>query len=47
MTSTAQVATGTVIAKHKPFWQHLYFQVLAAIVIGVLLGHSTRPRARR
>ena len=39
MTSTAHVATGTVLAKHKPFWQHLYFQVVTAIIIGVLLGH--------
>ena len=39
MTSTAHVATGTVLAKHKPFWQHLYFQVITAIIIGVLLGH--------
>src|SRR3954454_1874553 len=24
---------------HKPFWTHLYFQVLTAIAIGVLLGY--------
>ena len=24
---------------HKPFYNSLYFQVIAAIVIGVLLGH--------
>src|SRR5438067_10798299 len=24
---------------HKPFWMHLYFQVLTAIAIGVLLGY--------
>ena len=26
-------------SKHKPFYAHLYFQVLLAILIGVLLGH--------
>jgi aerobic C4-dicarboxylate transport protein len=26
-------------SEHKPFYGHLYFQVLVAIVIGVLLGH--------
>src|SRR5260370_32810933 len=25
--------------QHKPFYAHLYFQVLLAILIGVLLGH--------
>src|SRR4051794_10523261 len=24
---------------HKPFWTHLYFQVLTAIAIGILLGY--------
>jgi aerobic C4-dicarboxylate transport protein len=26
-------------AEHKPFYKHLYFQVLVAIVIGVLIGY--------
>ena len=26
-------------ASHKKFYQHLYFQVLCAIVLGVLLGY--------
>src|SRR5258707_961443 len=26
-------------SKHKPFYAHLYFQVLLAILIGILLGH--------
>src|SRR6267143_920539 len=26
-------------SEHKPFYAHLYFQVLLAILIGVLLGH--------
>jgi aerobic C4-dicarboxylate transport protein len=26
-------------SRHKPFYAHLYFQVLLAIMIGVLLGH--------
>ena len=32
---------------HRPFWRHLYVQVLIAIVIGALLGHfypSSAPR---
>src|SRR5713226_4783782 len=29
----------TVAASHKPFYTHLYAQVLTAIVLGVLLGH--------
>ena len=36
--STATAATGTP-ARHKPIYTHLYFQVLTAIVLGVLLGH--------
>jgi aerobic C4-dicarboxylate transport protein len=35
--STAPVTA--VPAPHKPMYTHLYFQVLTAIVIGVLLGH--------
>src|ERR1700704_4120282 len=27
------------ISKDKPFYAHLYFQVILAILIGVLLGH--------
>ena len=27
---------------HKPFYTHLYVQVLTAIVLGVLLGHLDR-----
>src|ERR1044072_5649568 len=30
---------GTAPPPHKPFYTHLYVQVLTAIVIGVLLGH--------
>jgi aerobic C4-dicarboxylate transport protein len=26
-------------SEHKPIYRHLYFQVLVAISIGVLLGH--------
>ncbi|MCP8941030.1 dicarboxylate/amino acid:cation symporter [Alsobacter sp. SYSU M60028] len=38
MTSTSEVAA-PVRAGRKPIWTHLYFQVLTAIVIGILLGH--------
>jgi aerobic C4-dicarboxylate transport protein len=31
--------TAAVAAGHKPFYSHLYVQVLTAIVLGVLLGH--------
>jgi len=31
--------TATAAAPRKPFYTHLYAQVLTAIVIGVLLGH--------
>ena len=34
---TARSATAEI--PHKPFYTHLYVQVLTAIVIGVLLGH--------
>ena len=30
-------------SKHKPLYTHLYFQVLVAIALGVLLGLSSRP----
>lgn len=36
-----------VAAARKPLYRSLYFQVICAIVIGVLLGHSTRPPAKR
>jgi len=36
--STATVSTGTP-ARRKPIYTHLYFQVLTAIILGVLLGH--------
>jgi aerobic C4-dicarboxylate transport protein len=32
-------ATVEVPAKHKPLYSHLYFQVLVAIALGVLVGH--------
>ena len=31
---------------HKPFYTHLYVQVLTAIVIGALLGHFYPHMAR-
>src|SRR5262245_34632103 len=34
---TARLTTADI--PHKPFYTHLYVQVLTAIVIGVLLGH--------
>jgi aerobic C4-dicarboxylate transport protein len=34
-----QSATAEVPTQHKPFFKSLYFQVLTAIVAGVLLGH--------
>ena len=34
-----QSATTAVSVHHKPFFKSLYFQVLTAIVLGVLLGH--------
>jgi aerobic C4-dicarboxylate transport protein len=33
------MATADISAHHKPWYQHLYAQVLIAIVLGVLLGH--------
>jgi aerobic C4-dicarboxylate transport protein len=35
----AQTATTALSVHHKPFFKSLYFQVLTAIVLGVLLGH--------
>ena len=32
-------AASAATAPHKKIYHHLYFQVLCAIVIGVLLGH--------
>ena len=32
-------AATTAPASHKPFYKHLYAQVLTAIVLGILLGH--------
>jgi aerobic C4-dicarboxylate transport protein len=37
-TMTAATAT-TAAVPHRPIYKHLYFQVLTAIVLGVLLGH--------
>src|SRR5438552_5149232 len=34
-----QTATAELTTHHRPFYKHLYFQVLTAIVLGVLLGH--------
>src|SRR5436189_6265423 len=34
-----QAAATAVPVRHKPFFKSLYFQVLTAIAIGVLLGH--------
>jgi len=33
------IATTATAQPHKPIYTHLYFQVLTAIVIGILLGH--------
>ena len=35
----AAAATADTIPRHKPFFRSLYFQVLLAILAGVLLGH--------
>src|SRR3989442_13967818 len=35
----AQTATTALSVHHKPFFKSLYFQVLTAIVFGVLLGY--------
>src|SRR2546429_6667748 len=34
-----QTPTAELTTHHKPFFKSLYFQVLTAIVLGVLLGH--------
>jgi hypothetical protein len=34
-----QTATAELTTHHRPFFKSLYFQVLTAIVLGVLLGH--------
>jgi aerobic C4-dicarboxylate transport protein len=34
-----QSATTALSVHHRPFFKSLYFQVLTAIVLGVLLGH--------
>jgi aerobic C4-dicarboxylate transport protein len=33
------MASATPAAGKRPFYQSLYFQVITAIVIGILLGH--------
>src|SRR5262245_36966881 len=35
----AHATTADPVPKHKPFFKSLYFQVLTAIMAGVLLGH--------
>src|SRR4249919_3448957 len=35
----AQATSAAPIPQHKPFFKSLYFQVLTAILAGVLLGH--------
>src|SRR3954471_17681360 len=35
----ASMATKAGTVAHRPWWRHLYVQVLIAIVIGALLGH--------
>src|SRR4051794_11803522 len=41
--TTASVIVGVIVVQtrsgHKPLYKHLYFQVLVAIAIGVILGH--------
>ena len=39
MTATTAGGPGTAAQPHKPIYTHLYFQVLTAIVIGILLGY--------
>src|SRR5262247_1834694 len=34
-----QTATAALSTHHRPFFKSLYFQVITAIVLGVLLGH--------
>ncbi|NWN33686.1 C4-dicarboxylate transporter DctA, partial [Klebsiella michiganensis] len=33
------IPDGQPIAARKPFYRHLYFQVLVAIALGVTIGH--------
>jgi aerobic C4-dicarboxylate transport protein len=35
----ASTVTAMATARHKPWYRHLYVQVLGAIVLGILLGH--------
>ncbi len=35
----ASAAADTATIPHHPWWRHLYAQVLAAILVGILLGH--------
>src|SRR5829696_4485094 len=39
MASPSSTAAGAPVAPHHKWYQHLYVQVLGAIVLGVLLGH--------
>jgi aerobic C4-dicarboxylate transport protein len=39
MVSPSSTAAGASVAPHQKWYQHLYAQVLCAIVLGVLLGH--------
>src|SRR5215218_8525794 len=39
MAAPASTVVGAPVARHHKWWQHLYVQVLVAIVVGVLLGH--------
>ena len=36
---TAQALASSPATEHKKLYQHLYFQVLVAIIIGILVGH--------
>jgi aerobic C4-dicarboxylate transport protein len=39
MATGASTVAGAPAPSHHKWWQHLYVQVLAAIVVGILLGH--------
>ena len=39
MASPSSTVSGAPVARHHKWYQHLYTQVLCAIVLGVLLGH--------
>ena len=43
MATSAQAAT--VAGHHKPWYRHLYVQVLCAIALGVLLGVTSIRRS--